>query len=372
MSLLLERPDQEQTSITTARGLFEAGDRGRSIQVGLVLAIFVWFFLLFVFGVFARHLNEKAMLEAASLERPDPMFEVELEPEPPPEPPQPTQFVEVNPDAPENTPDNTRNFGAQNQQVAQEVPTPDGKSDRPATEGKPDHESNQIVSGELTPPEFAPPPAPPPTPEVMQGESAAQAQQEQNPLVGTERDVGESETGFGSQLADPSENPTDVPEKVEGQPDVSARSGASQIVVPRIDPTQPQPRPRLGPRARPAILAENKLGTDNIGPIAYDARWSPYGQYLQQLIETVQVQWERLLREARVMPPAGSQVTVKFILGKDGTIEEIVDVHGTGGTQYERICVLGITSRSPYGKWSEEMIAVLGERQELTFSFFIH
>ncbi len=362
--------------MSTARGLFASGDRGRSIQVGLILALFVWFSLLFLLGAFAKHLNEKALAEVAAMERPDRMFEVEFEETPEaekkPEPPPPDQFVEVNPDAPENTPDDTRFFGAQNQQVAQEKPTPDGRSDRPATEGKPDHESNQIVSGELTPPEFSVPPAPPPSPEMMQAESAAQAQREQNPLAGTERDIGESETGFGAQQAEFSENATDVPDKVDGQPDVSALTGAPQIMIPRIDPSQPQPRPRLGPRARPAILAENKLGTDNIGPIAYDARWSPYGQYLQQLIETVDVQWNRLLRESRVMPPSGSQVVVKFILGKDGTIEEIVESGGTGGTQYEHICRLGITSRSPYGKWSEEMISVLGDRQELTFTFSIH
>ncbi len=42
---------------------------------------------------------------------------------PPPEPkPQPFKFVETNPDAPENIPDKTNNFAAQNQQAAQEKP----------------------------------------------------------------------------------------------------------------------------------------------------------------------------------------------------------------------------------------------------------
>src|SRR5690606_35493872 len=65
---------------------------------------------------------------------------------------EPFNFVETNPEAPENIPDETPNFGAHNQQVAQEVATPDGTSDRPALEGEPDRESNQIVSGELTRP----------------------------------------------------------------------------------------------------------------------------------------------------------------------------------------------------------------------------
>jgi hypothetical protein len=62
---------------------------------------------------------------------------------------------------------------------------------------------------------------------------------------------------------------------------------------------------------------------------------------------------------------------VKFILSQEGAVSEIVSVKGSGGTQYERICVSGITLRAPYGKWTDDMIAVLGASQELTFTFYI-
>ena len=47
----------------------------------------------------------------------------------------PFKFIETNPEAPENSPDKTENFAAQNQQAAQEKPAAETKSDRAATEG---------------------------------------------------------------------------------------------------------------------------------------------------------------------------------------------------------------------------------------------
>lgn len=360
----------------TARTLFGGGDRGRSIQIGLVLALIVWCGLLFLFGLAAKHYNSGIDPSTTFSDPPKPAFSIELAPEefimPEKTPPPPQRFVETNPDAPENVPDKTNNFGAHNQQVAQEKPTPDGKSDTPATEGKKDHPSDSIVSGELTPPEQQPPPSPPPSPDIMQAIQQAQAQREQNPLAGTEKVTGESTTGYGFNVAEPNtENSSDVPEKVEGQKDAPLIVGAPQMAVPRINPQQPMPRPKINTRARPAVLADNKFGTQNIGAVSFDARWSNYGQYLQQLIETVDIQWRRLMHESRAFPPSGSQVTVKFKLVSDGAVSEIVSVEGSGGKQYEQICVAGITTRAPYGKWTDDMIAMLGESQELTFTFFI-
>jgi hypothetical protein len=377
MTLLLERPPKDQPPMSSARSLFGAGDRGRSIQVGLVLALIVWCGLLFLFGLAARHLGGGDHAATGQFSLPvKPAFDIEIAPDqfilPEKTPPPPDRFVETNPDAPENTPDKTRNFGAQNQQVAQEKPTPDGKSDTPATEGKKDHESNQIVSGELTTSlDLPPPPTAPPSPEIMEALAAAQAQREQNPLAGTEKNTGDSTTGYGFNIAKPGTKPSDAPEKVEGLPDAPVIIGAPQMTQPRIDPSRPQPRPRINTRARPAVLADNRFGTDNIGPVAFDARWSQYGQYLQQLIETVQVQWERLLIDSRAYPPPGSQCMVKFRLHRDGSVGEIVSSEGNGGRQFEQICIAGITTRAPYGKWTDDMVAVLGESTELTFTFYI-
>lgn len=304
-------------------------------------------------------------------------FNIELAPETfpkaPPKPKDPFKFVETNPEAPENTPDNTNNFAAQNQQVAQEKPTPDGKSDRPATEGKKDFESTQIVNGRLSTPveqiEAAPPP--PVTPPVEQRVAAPRA--EQNPLPGDQKIEGDNKDGVGSSLAKRLDNPQAVPERVEGVKDSKQLDGPALVTAqPAIDPRRPQPRPQLVKpvQARPAILAENKFGTSNIGNIAVDAKWSNYGAYLQRMIETVQVQWERIIIEMKANPVVGSIVTVKFVMDDEGRIARILSVDTTANETASRACVSGITDRAPYGPWTDDMKAVLGDKQEMTFTFY--
>jgi hypothetical protein len=289
-------------------------------------------------------------------------------------PPPPDKFVETNPDAPENTPDKTRNFAARNQQVAQEKPTPDGKSDTPALEGKKDQEVTQIVDGRLHDPEPPPPPpAPPPMPEVPPSVAQSATRREQNPLPGEEKIVGENPDGMGTDVSKSLDNVADVKERVEGEKSATAPILATTPGQPRIDPQRPQPRKRVERNVRPAVLAENRLGTSNIGPVAIDARWSQYGEYLQKLIETVQIQWERIIDQSHVYPPSGSTVTVKFRLeATEGAVAEIVHSESSAGTQAERACISAITARSPYGKWTEDMVAMLGQSQEMTFTFYYH
>ncbi len=125
-----------------------------------------------------------------------------------------------------------------------------------------------------------------------------------------------------------------------------------------------------GGRARPAIFADNKFGTMNIQPTAADAKWSNYGVYLQRMLETVQIQWDRILLSSTLYPPSGTTVTVKFRMNSDGKIAAIVDVKNTPNEQGKEACISAITARSPYGKWSDDMIAVLGDSQEMTFTFY--
>ena len=302
-------------------------------------------------------------------------FNIEMDPEtllkPQPKQPDPTRFVETNPDAPENIPDKTTNFAAQNQQAAQEKPDPDGKSDRAATEGKKDFESNQIVSGRLVQPqERMEPPAPPVTAPVAET-PVATPRAEQNPLAGLEKIQGDNKEGFGSNLSKILENTRDVREKVEGAKDVPIVDGATST-QPAIDPRRPRPRPQVvrQQQVRPAILAEKTAGTKNVGISGIDARWSNYGAYLQRMIDTVQIQWERLIIQMSAMPAGGSTVSVKFVMNDEGQIAQIVNVDSTASETGSRACVSAITDRAPYGPWTDDMKAVLGSQQEMTFTFY--
>ena len=123
-------------------------------------------------------------------------------------------------------------------------------------------------------------------------------------------------------------------------------------------------------QVRPAILSENKFGTKNVGLTGIDAKWSNYGAYLQRMIDTVQIQWERLILQMSAMPAGGSTVTVKFVMNDEGRITNIANVESTANDTASRACVSAITDRAPYGPWTDDMKAVLGSQQEMTFTFY--
>lgn len=351
-----------------------------SMIAGVLLAILIWPSLILLLWLVSLHLGKAPSFVAVDPNHAgEKNFEINIvEPDEflmPQKPKQrPQQFVEVNPDAPENMPDDTANFGARNQQAAQEKPNPDANGDRAATEGKKDFQSNQIVSGQLTPPTETPPPAPAPTPEVAQALAQAQAEvrKAQDPLSGYEKRIGDNPEGFGMNEAKASDNATaDADKKVEGQRDTPLTVGATTPAHPRIDPRKPMPRVYVDKqRVRPAIFAENKVGTHNIGLAGIDSRWSNYGAYLQRLVDTVQIQFENLVEHSGVFPPSGTMVTIHFRLDKTGAVTEIIDSKSTGGSQAEAICKSAITTRAPYGQWTDDMIALLGDSQDLTFCFF--
>lgn len=368
-------PSLAQPTVTSASRGFLArvwsDPDSRSVTIGIVAVIVIH--LLLWLG--APHVLTLEPVASVRPHAPAKQYNIELAPDtilkPPPKPKDPFKFVETNPDAPENIPDKTNNFAAQNQQVAQEKPTPDGKSDRPATEGKKDFESNQIVSGRLTQPVERMEAAAPPTEAPPVETPVAAPKREQNPLSGTEKFEGESKTGFGATVAKRVESAQPVPNRVEGAKDAPVNDAATSV-QPAIDPRRPRPRPQVvkQQQVRPAILAENKFGTSNIGPVAIDARWSNYGAYLQRMIDTVQIQWERLIISMPAMPAGGSTVTVKFVMNDEGKIARIVNVDTNSNETASRACVSAITDRSPYGPWTDDMKAVLGNEQEMTFTFY--
>lgn len=366
----------------------------RAVQIGVV-ATLLFHCLLLLFAPQIENLITPNAHEVVSEDWESKEFQVEFAPaaltvitEPPRV--QIPQFVEANPNAPDNAPDKTDLVAAQNQQVAQLTPTPQGKSDAPASKGDPATDSSVLVNGlnseprpvnvqPVTPPATPPTPKSPPpvapTPFAEQSSPEQEAaRRAQSPLSGAEKFQGDSLTGFGTQIAPtaPGISPN-VTERVEGQADAKTDTGSRTGLFYKVDAKRPQSRPTLSPaiaRGRSAPLADRVLGTENIGAVAYNAKWSAYGEYMQKLIETVDSQWQRILDQSNITPPAGTKVTVVFRLDAKGEVAEIVKVSGGGGRSAQDACVSAIVARAPYGAWSADMIGVLGESQEITFNFF--
>ncbi|HWA87108.1 MAG TPA: hypothetical protein VG710_12845 [Opitutus sp.] len=341
----------------------------RSVIVGVIGMLLVHLLLLGTAPYLLRSDRVGSVIRPHSSSR---QFNIEIAPEvfaPPRPKPPPNRFVETNPNAPENVPDKTNNFAAQNQQVAQEKPTPNGKSDRPAMEGQKEIHSTQIVSGMLDRPQPQTPV--PPAPQTPKETARTAPRRQENPLSGFEKKIGEDADAFGTGKAAHVEGAKAIPEKIEGMQNAPVVEGATSA-APAIDPKHPRPRPMIvkSIQARPAIFEENKFGTQNVGVIGVSAEFSNYGAYLQRLVETVDREWRKIIADSTTYPTPGTHAIVKFQLNDKGVVSAIVNVESTAGDQGTQSCVSAITNRSPYGEWTDDMKAVLGKSQELTFSFY--
>ncbi len=385
MSVVLAQPDSVRPPRAEGRSARALAERRPAWKAGLAGTALAHAALLIALWLMPRDLLEVDHVASASAT--DRVFEIELTPElfRPVAPPatQPPRFVEVNPAAPENVPDETPLVGAQNQQVAQPVPTPDGRSDTPKVDGEGDKNATAIVSGVATEP------ATPSAAEILsraferpeEAREAADRPAEQpaaravNAPAGGEQLLGKADGGAGTTVTrlPPVPGAETGPEAREGVATGKAATGGYFSGTPRIDRNRPQERPRLSAatvNARQTPTIKNEFGSKNIGAVAYNAKWSAYGEYLQRLIDAVQAQWERLILRSSFYPTAGATVRVVFRIDAKGEIFEVVRVDGSGGELARRLCVSAITERAPYGDWTEDMIAVLGREQELTFTFF--
>ena len=369
MSQTIVTPPFTHTVRRTLARMWEEPE-SRSVLIGILGTILIHLLLLLIGPVLLRNDSVHALARPHATPR---QFSIQLAPDTfklPPKPKAPTQFVETNPNAPENIPDKTNNFAARNQQVAQEKPTLNGKSERPALEGQKEIHSTQIVDGQLVKPvESTPTPPAPITPPVESRLTAPK--QEQIPFAGFDKKTGDAADGYTSNIATPSDAAKNIPDKVDGLKNVPLIQGATDM-QPAIDPHHPRARPQVVKtmQTRPAIFEENKFGTQNVGVRAINANWSHYGEYLQKLTEIVQIQFDKLNYESRIYPPVGTTVMVKFSLNSEGQVR-IINVDSSKGTeQAARISVSSIAIPSPYGPWTDDMKALLGAEEEMIFDFY--
>jgi hypothetical protein len=365
---LEEPPVRPRNRILLPFRLSENSDT-RAVQIGILGTILLHLIILLL----APRLLQSPYSPSKAPQRAIPRtFSIEIAPDAfapkaQPKPPSPLKYVEANPNAPDNVPDKTNNFSFMNQQVAQEKPTPNGKSEAPALQGRKDFQNNQIVSGELSKPE---PPSPPAVPEQKLPPSPAAPRRLQNPLSGDETQKGTNVNGYGSDHSKVLDNPQPVPDEVKGIRNAPLVDGATAW-MPQVDPRHPQPRRTLQQQhVRPAIFSDNQFGTANIGPIAINAKWSNYGVYLQRLIEEVQVSWDKILDQSQINASPGTVVFVTFHLNSKGEVTGMISHKADSEGPHVEACISAITTPAPFGPWTDDMIAMLGTEQEMTFGFY--
>lgn len=135
------------------------------------------------------------------------------------------------------------------------------------------------------------------------------------------------------------------------------------VFVPHVVPPQP---------AHTEWQMASAVGTANIGPATLDPRWGSYESYIQSVIETVQAAWMRKVALDGLHTAGGGVVTVKFLMNSRGEIVQILGVSENGQAPVSATipCVQAINLGAPYGDWTDDMVAALGNQQVLSFSFY--
>jgi hypothetical protein len=130
-----------------------------------------------------------------------------------------------------------------------------------------------------------------------------------------------------------------------------------------VDPlAKPQP---------PDIEAATRSISTAIGPVTIDPRWGGFGAYLGKMTASIQAEWEHVRIASKIYSKPGSAVTVKFMLNAKGVVTRVVDIDTLPNVSdaAARACVLAIVDPSPYGPWTDEMVASLGPEQQMALSF---
>ena len=135
---------------------------------------------------------------------------------------------------------------------------------------------------------------------------------------------------------------------------------------------QPKERPRIASASlnRTTPLTARLSGVVNVGIVGRDARWSEYGDYLNEMLKIIQVTCDRILEESRVGSPQGSHVVVTFKINAKGKTDIVKVEDADSGEQGVFSSKNAITYPQPYRAWSPQMIAALGDEQELSLAFY--
>lgn len=135
--------------------------------------------------------------------------------------------------------------------------------------------------------------------------------------------------------------------------------------------TPPLPGPQVKTQVSAAPLGNNSGGTFNIGRTAISSKFSGFGNYEQKMLEAVSKQWNQLAYGFSFTPQySGTRVAVLFTLNQKGEVTACQVINSTASQSATLLCTQAIQSCSPFGTWTKEMTASLGEQQDVRIMFW--
>ena len=313
------------------------------------------------------------------------------------------QYVPINKEDVSNEPDETDYFASRDSQAANEEIRDDINEDTPFIDGE-SEEFNNLVQGVPNP---TPPSPPVPPSQANQNEPRPQ-QNPSLPQIRINRPLGEDELNqqrprapiaLEDEVVDiesPRSMPEipELPEDEEAEELVESEDEAEEdttqldkgIVQDQTPLTPPEEAvPDQNSEDRPARLPQPRVRYANTGPLKkymgsvsrlaqmanYSAEFSEFGEYLDRMFETIEIEWNNLLSIQR-LAERRSRVSIAFLLNLDGEIVDWEIVQTTSSLQAQVVCAAAINNRAPFGEWSEDMVATLKDPERIIVNFLFY
>ncbi len=270
-----------------------------------------------------------------------------------PPPPVPRQFMETDPSQVTGEKPATAEYYSDRATVAANPANPVEKTaDTPFLDGT---GAKVMSTTDVLPGKSAPslPPAPPPAPVTAELQPPTEVKK---PLAETGLQVVQ-ETKVAS-LTPPVENP----------------ATALKMLAP-TPPALPPPAPgSLGSGSEREIAAKKSqlktAGTAKIGVAAFNVAESPFGGYDKLIVRAVQSRWYALIEQNSLYERAG-QVTLRFQLLDDGTVQAMEVKENTAGQVLALFCEKAVMESAPFAPLPGELRVLIGkEPREVNFTFY--
>ena len=327
--------------------------------------------------VFCSHLQEISRYEQRKGSKKNDMATVSIEIDPTIPFKDKLLFIESNPDVHSNPPDNTKFFSSREQQSAnlqnkKVIPNPD----TPFTNG--DSENFKIIKNRAN--QSAGTSIPSKKSEALTPIKNTDAKAKgsnspffQPPISKPEiKQIKELESYYSKK--ETAENPKKIiklgGKTLKNGKDTSTVNSRSKQNDKRI-----AQRPRISPQLLNGPILKSKSSVARIGEIAVDCKLHPYGVYVQQMLQAIESQWYQLVKGS--LPyiqkdKIPQKIVYSFLLNSKGKVEALTALGSQEDTLASDLCRQAISSRAPFGKWSEEMIKDLGGTDVITIKFSYH
>ncbi len=311
----------------------------------------------------------------------------------PPEPAQPANFGQVNPDLPAEEPDREDFFGAANQRQAQKSPmlkepetvskiegeladSTSVKTGHSISEGTPEMLPGAYNLGGATKPgqnlprqASAPAPAPPqpsfyearPDLETTPDGLASRLSPAEK---GREEAAGKKANDSTSLVA------LNLPESPQRREGAEQGGTASAAEAQRNGVPAPRPRPKLSPDVFSQVVMKRDGNAQQAAGQALNLKFSQYGEYLAKMFESIEARWHELNRTVpSISGEVGTDALILFRINRLGEVVSCEIRRSTTSRVTASVCMDAIKSRAPYGPWTEEMVRVLNEEEEIVIHF---